>query len=507
MNIELKNNSGCQQKNLKNIKNFSNKRFMRDIPIDFFPNNQKKAYIKCMNIINRLDLKNKTGDGCFASVEFLSKKLGVGINTIKRYIKDGIKEGFIECDIRSKKYRKYTGFTNIQKRKQREQQEANASVEQNESFKAPEKVDFKVPLVDKSLEYINNKNKEETKEENVSSSREEHETRHYEYHLRPKGERLSFDKLVRDDDISFYFDDNMNQNKGPTSTGGTKTQLETFEKTLWFNANTPKDGRNGSKKRAFNLWRKITKDGTQTQKVKEVQEGWERYLKHQKAYGYKFKRLEFFLNPSNEYWESLWEIDTNQLPIPAEFEHRPADWVYGLHAKGYIDKVLAETHKNRYNWQYAKKEFRQACQKAKDDGLVLTWNYTEGRGYLIDKNAYNERKKAEESKYNEIKQETEKLNRMQEMMTNAINKAREKNNVTLHSEVKKIIPDVWLPISVYKQDDKVVIISNNILSEMHIKNNYENYLTNSFKKLYPEVKDVVYEVIDEDEIEKQMCRN
>ena len=160
----------------------------------------------------------------------------------------------------------------------------------------------------------------------------------------PKGERSSDDELSR------------------------KDLLKIFEEDLWGNAITPKQGRSGSKKVAFERWCKITHDGQKNRQ--EVRDGWEKYVKHQNNYKYLIQRLQFFLNPQKELWLGEWEVEDRVLsdPIPLKFEQTPAVWARGLKRLGYIGEYERNKHAKCFDWTYATKAFKAACQKAIEEG-------------------------------------------------------------------------------------------------------------------------------------------
>ena len=160
----------------------------------------------------------------------------------------------------------------------------------------------------------------------------------------PKGERSSDDELSR------------------------KDLLKVFEEDLWGNAITPKQGRSGSKKVAFERWCKITHDGQKNRQ--EVRDGWEKYVKHQNNYKYLIQRLQFFLNPQKELWLGEWEVEDRVLsdPIPLKFERTPAVWARGLKRLGYIGEYERNKHAKCFDWTYATKAFKAACQKAIEEG-------------------------------------------------------------------------------------------------------------------------------------------
>ena len=160
----------------------------------------------------------------------------------------------------------------------------------------------------------------------------------------PKGERSSDDELSR------------------------KDLLKVFEEDLWGNAITPKQGRSGSKKVAFERWCKITHDGQKNRQ--EVRDGWEKYVKHQNNYKYSIQRLQFFLNPQKELWLGEWEVEDRVLsdPISLKFEQTPAVWAQGLKRLGYIGEYERNKHAKCFDWTYATKAFKAACQKAIEEG-------------------------------------------------------------------------------------------------------------------------------------------
>lgn len=77
--------------------------------------------------------------------------------------------------------------------------------------------------------------------------------------------------------------------------------MDVFEKTLWKHPRTPAEAREGSKKSAFDKWKKITNKNKKL--VDELQEGWLCYVTLQQERGLQVKRLEFFLTPNKKIWE------------------------------------------------------------------------------------------------------------------------------------------------------------------------------------------------------------
>ena len=90
-----------------------------------------------------------------------------------------------------------------------------------------------------------------------------------------------------------------------------------FEEEMWNNGITPTSGRGGSKKKAFERWLKITKQGTDLEMRKKLMEGWGRYVAHMESRDLQVAWLETFLNPKNERWTDEHPI-TSQKPKAIE---------------------------------------------------------------------------------------------------------------------------------------------------------------------------------------------
>ena len=209
--------------------------------------------------------------------------------------------------------------------------------------------------------------------------------------LPPKGERSSDDEL---------------------SQGGNDL-IKLFEEDLWNNDITPKAGKAGSKKTAFERWKKITKNGQKNRA--EVIEGWKRYLAFQKYYGYPVKRLQFFLNPKEELWNSPWEIDPDGAKSKIEkstFEHstHPKYWAECFFRNGEITRNEYARLKEISGWKYAGNEFKLLCEKKHKEGYYPKQNI-EGSFYFTSEAKEASLKKRRQEQFLALKaQEIEKQN-------------------------------------------------------------------------------------------------
>lgn len=175
----------------------------------------------------------------------------------------------------------------------------------------------------------------------------------------PQGERSSDDELSLSDEE--------------------KNLKKMFEEDLWNNPVTTGTGKSGSKKLAFEKWKKITKNGKVNRK--EVIDGWERYVAFQKHYGYSIKRLQFFLNPKLKQWEDEWKIEEGESKKEkSSFKHHvlPKFWAECLFAEGVITREEYSEMKERTDWKFVKSAIKAICEKKHKEGFYPKQNI-EGR--------------------------------------------------------------------------------------------------------------------------------
>ena len=132
-----------------------------------------------------------------------------------------------------------------------------------------------------------------------------------------------------------------------------------FDEDIW-NRNLTDEGTRGSKKVAFALWRKATKDGKLRDKARI---GWEAYVKYQKHNEFRIKRPDFFFNAEKELWLAEWSLPE---ATSVQCTNEPSNWEY-KRAIAIKNKAIPTDERNITEWKYLHRESKIEISKIKDE--------------------------------------------------------------------------------------------------------------------------------------------